>query len=336
MQVGLSCYSLTYSFGLMKPLASRAPLTIFDLMDKAEAAGLAGIEISWHLVPGIDKVAGDAAAVRDELQRRGLFIIIDSSGHDPDKLRRAVDCAEAVGAEVVRTMISPVLGGDRRPFAGKWQAHLHDVGTGLRAAARYAEQKRIRLGVENHQDLTSAEMVELVHRVDSDHFGLILDIGNALGVGEHPISYAERVAPFVWHAHIKDYFVHWSEEGYRLVRAPIGQGVVDFAAVRRILEAGANYPVKGTIEIGALSARHVRIFEDDFWPEYPERQARDLARALQLCRKEAQPAGAEWRTAYELEQGEAAVLAAEESAVQASLPYIYEVFGRSDTARKGA
>ncbi len=100
----------------------------------------------------------------------------------------------------------------------------------LRAAARAASAAGLELAVENHADLTAAELCELLERVGDPVVGVCLDTANALRVGDDPLDAAMVLAPWVRMLHLKDCErPDGSATGPRSV--PYGQGVVQLEAV---------------------------------------------------------------------------------------------------------
>jgi len=323
MRIGLSVYGTTFGMGIDLH-SGRPTFTPSQLMDKAIAVGLEGVELPASLMQG-----EDATAVAHYAHERGLFITLDTEGYDPGKLTSAIDLGVRLGAGTVRTMVGGArLGGDRRPLAGRWQSFLQEILAGLRQATLNAERAGVNLTVENHQDLTSEEMLWLCESIGSQRFGVTLDTGNPLATAEEPVNFARRVAPYVKNVHLKDYQVYMSTEGYRLVRCPLGQGVVDFPALFGILSATCP-SIAMSIELGALEARHVRLLADDYWPDYPPRSAAQLAHVLRFVLDNARPAG-DWRTPFERNEPVEAVIAYEDQQLAASLAYILPLFTQAN------
>ncbi len=323
MHIGLSVYGTTFGMGI-DPHAGRPTITPSQLMDKAISVGLEGVELPISLMQG-----EDATAVARYAHERGLFITLETEGYDPGKLAGAIDLGVRLGAGTVRTMVGGAkLGGDRRPLSGRWQPFLQEILAGLRQATVSAEQAGVNLTVENHQDLASEELLWLCESIGSPRFGITLDTGNPLATAEEPVNFARRVAPYVKHVHVKDYQVSMSNEGYRLVRCPLGQGVVDFPALFGILSATCP-SVTMSIELGALEARHVGVLADDYWPDYPPRSAAQLARVLHFVLAKARPAG-DWRTPFERNEPVKTVVAYEDQQLAASLAYILPLFAQAN------
>jgi 3-oxoisoapionate decarboxylase len=316
MRLGLAVYGTVFSMGL-NPASPRAPITPFQVLERAQELGLAGIELPVRMVR-----PEDVSAIAHAARERQLFLSMAFDGFAADRLRPALELAASLGAESVRTVVGGArLGGDRRPLAGgQWQPFLRSALAGLQEAAHVAEQVGVDLAVENHQDLASEELLWLCETINSPHFGITLDTGSVLATAEEPLDFTTRVARYVKNVHIKDYRLYLTEEGYRLVRCPIGQGVVDFPALFAIL-AAQSPNITMSIEIGALEARHARIFADDYWPDYPPRSAAQLAKQLRFVLAHAQTLG-EWRTPFELGAEPEMIIAYEERQLLSSVAYL--------------
>ncbi len=318
MRIGLAVYGTVYSMGL-HPAAGRALITPHQLMEQALAAGLQGIELPISLLQG-----QDIASVVQYAQEHALFITLATGGYGAEKLIQDIQVGVQLGAATVRTVIGGAkIGGDRRPLAGRWQAFLHEVLAQLKEATAFAEQVGVNLAIENHQDLASEELLWLCDAIGSARFGITLDTGNPLATAEEPIDFFQRVAPHVKNVHLKDYQVYMGEEGYRLVRCPFGQGVIDFPALFNILAASSPEAIM-SIELGALEARYIRVLADDYWPEYPPRSARQLASVLRFVQAHAQANG-DWRTPFERGESAKEIIAYEERQLAESLTYLVSI-----------
>ena len=315
MRIGLAAYGTTFSMGL-HPKSNRPRISAQQLMDQALAANLQGVEIPVSLLKD-----EDVASVAQAARAQGLFITLATGGYTIEPLRETIQLGAQLGAETVRTVVGGAkIGGDRRPLAGRWQPFLQDVLAHLKEATAIAEQSGVNLAVENHQDLASEELLWLCESIASARFGITLDTGNPLATAEEPLDYFRRVAPYVKNVHLKDYSLYLSEEGYRLVRCPLGQGGIDFPALFKILSLSCPDATM-SIELGALEARHIRVLADDYWPDYPPRSAAQLAQVLHFVQANAKPAG-DWRTPFEREEPTEDIIAYEQQQLAASLAYL--------------
>jgi 3-oxoisoapionate decarboxylase len=315
MRIGLAVYGTTFSMGL-HPASGRPTISVQQLLEQALAAHLQGVEIPVSLLEGED-ISTIARAARE----RGLFITLATGGYAAGPLKESILLGTQLGAETVRTVVGGAkIGGDRRPLAGRWQPFLQEVLSNLKEATATAEKAGVNLAVENHQDLASEELIWLCESIGSARFGINLDTGNPLATAEEPLDYFRRVAPYLKNVHLKDYAIYLSAEGYRLVRCPLGQGVIDFPALFKILAASCP-DITMSVELGALEARHIRVLADDYWPDYPPRSAAQLAGVLRFVQAHARPPG-DWRTPFERKESAEAIIAYEQHQLAASLAYI--------------
>ena len=94
-----------------------------------------------------------------------------------------------------------------RFFAGKGKELAEDPSRidtaceALNRCAEHAAKKGIFLGVENHGNLTSDQMLEIMRRVKSSWVGINLDTGNF--VSEDPYSDLQRCAPYAVNVQVK-------------------------------------------------------------------------------------------------------------------------------------
>lgn len=321
MRIGLSAYGTVFSMGIA-PQAGRPRIRPLELLERALASGLVGAELPAVLLEGEDE-----AAVASYAREHNLFLNLATGGYDPEKLAQTLELGARIGATTVRTVVGGAqIGGDRRLIADRWGAFLEEVLRGLRAATRIAERAGVNLAVENHQDLASEELLWLCDTIGSERFGITLDAGNPLATAEEPIDFFRRIGPHIKNVHLKDYWIFLSDEGYRLVRSPLGQGVIDFPQLFAILEEFCP-DVTMSLELGALEARHIRVLADNYWPAYPPRSASQLARVLRFAYTHAKQSG-DWQTPFERNESVEAIVAYEEQQLAESLAYIKQLAHR--------
>jgi 3-oxoisoapionate decarboxylase len=316
MRIGLNPYGLTYTLGMQgagTPRANPSPGGLPGFLAIAAEIGVRSIELDAGMLVPLDDSA--RAALRDRLQALDVTPVISAG------LATAADAiaqARGVGASVVRLGLTPVLCGDRSVLGPGWDELVAGVRRSLVSAARLAVQHGVTLAIEDHQDFTSAELIELCESCGPG-VGICLDTANSLAVGEEPVAFAQAVAPYLRHVHLKDYWVQWTDEGYRLIRCPVGDGAIPFAALAPTLHVNTHAPeLTASIEIGALVARHIRLLTSSWWQGYTERPARDLAAALSAARAGRIPDDAEWRTPWELQADGPALIDYEMSQVRKS------------------
>jgi 3-oxoisoapionate decarboxylase len=280
LTVGLNPYGLAYTLGLQGDAGS-------GLKGFLEIAGEIGARVVELHAPWLE--GADLAALGRRLDGR---IPIVSTGMDPAGDDAALDAAVALGATVVRMALTRVLQGDRH--AVDWPELVAGVRARLARLAPRAAAAGVSLAIENHQDFTSGDLMQLCAEA-GDAVGITLDTGNAFPVAEAPLDFARTVAPRVRHVHLKDYRVQFTDEGYRLVRCAIGDGAVPFPELVEVL----GRDLTASLEPGALAARHIRLFTPEWWQGYPPVDARQLAAALRAARVNRLAGDEDHRTPWE-------------------------------------
>ena len=298
--IGLCLYGIAYTTGLVghgTPRANPKPVGPNEFLDLAAQKGLSSVETHLgYISPQEDEAT--LLAFRDRARDLGLQFVIAGPKIDVEAFRHHLPLAAKLGVRTVRCVISGILCGDRRPIGGLegWQRHLAETTQKLKTIAPQAEDLGIRIGVENHQDATSADLIGLCEEVGSPNVGIVLDTGNPLAVAEDPVEFAERILHHLVHVHLKDYRMVRTESGYRLFHCAIGAGQVDFAALFKLFDTKPD--VLRHIEMAALGERHIRVLEADYWANLaPQRSLVDTLPVLR--RLQNAEVDIEWRTPWE-------------------------------------
>lgn len=305
MNIGICAFS--FSGAIREAGLDPDPYDAYGLVQLAAENGLAGIELAGTSLPG--RSQPELSRFRARLEELGLNVTVSGGRVQADELRDVIPLAKAVGAKTVRTVLSGILEGDRsKPPGPEWEPYVDGLIEELRQVKGLAEDEGVAVALENHQDATSDDLLRVCLEVGSPMVGVNLDAGNALAVAEEPLSFAQKVAPHLKNVHLKDYWIYLTESGYRLVRCPIGDGAVPFRDLFALFEEEAPEATLN-IEIGATSARHIRLLEDSFWAYYPPRALHDVLGALRIAHTCARPLDEDWRTPHE--RGESAAVRAE-------------------------
>ncbi len=322
LRLGLAAYSFPWRCGFAGRDTDRMcpnPFTIEDLMALAAQYGLSSIEFPLSMLPNLEPTT--LAAIRARAASLGLTIVCDSGVIDVATLEREIPAAAALGARVLRVMLSGILEGARTMIDGGWDAHLNEMIERLKYLRPLAEQHNVCLAPENHQDATSADLIRMCDEVGGTMIGVTLDAVNPLAVGEDPIEFAKALGSRIANVHLKDYFVYTTPSGYRLVRSALGEGVLNLPALFELLQQVAPNSTCN-IELAAINARHIRVLDEDWWTGFPPRDVRAFIPALRLVLHHARPADEEWRTPWERGMDMKALGAYEEQQVAHSVEYL--------------
>lgn len=296
---GLCAFGLAYGCGIVWAGTEHANQNAFrapHLLRIAAAREMAFVELPPSLLTSTE--VEELRAFRAEAESLGLGLIVASGLAEAEPLRRDLRIAHELGAKTVRCILSRVLCGDRRNFPGGWYEHVSRCREALAEVVPEAERLGIAIALENHQDLDSADLLELCRHFESSSFGVTLDTGNPLAVMEDPVEFATTVGPYLRHVHLKDYRVYPAPNGVRLVRCAAGAGVVDFPGILRVCGAQPQ-SITLSLEQGALQARQIPFAEASWWDEFKPRTGRSLAGPLAVLLSSLRNPDEDWRTPYE-------------------------------------
>jgi sugar phosphate isomerase/epimerase len=221
-----------------------------------------------------------------------------------ETLDEAIRATRAFGASTIRMHLTPVLEGARAKHGSQWPQMLNHARETLNREARKAADAGLQVVIENHQDLGSDELMMFAEEA-GPNVGIAMDTGNAFAVAEDPVAFAKRVVPRIKHVHLKDYVSQFTPEGFRLIRCAIGDGCVP---LQEIADVFAELSLTASIEVGALDARHIRVFTPDWWQGYPTRSVGEIRIALDRLKTKRLDDNADYRTPWELNQSTAAVV----------------------------
>jgi sugar phosphate isomerase/epimerase len=179
-------------------------------------------------------------------------------------LKQAIRFAAECGAPVINTDEGP-----KPDWTTVEEDHVLMRYT-LMEAARVAEPRGVRIGIECHQQYskTPAGLDRIFKLVKNPAIGINFDTGNSYLAGEDPYKWLERVVGRLVHLHAKDISIQHSEaERGKVTGTPVGcacgDGVIDWERVIRIVRKGAKRDIVfsvecGTVDQAARSIQHLR------------------------------------------------------------------------------
>ena len=317
-QIGLNPYGFSHTVGLQAfgtPRANPDGTGLRGFIRIATDIGARCFEFDgrWLAPLNNDELAALAAELPDVPRLCSYWL-----QHVPgETLDEAIRATRTIGACTIRIHLTPVLEGARAKQGPRWQQLIAHARETLNRESRRAADAGLQIAIENHQDFGSDELMAFAEEA-GPNVGIALDTGNAFAVAEDPVAFAMRVAPRIKHVHLKDYVSQFTPEGFRLIRCAIGDGCVPLQEIADVFEDSAiplssvfrreDTLLTASIEVGALDARHVRVFAPDWWAGYPTRPVGELRIALDRLKTKRLDDNAEYRTPWELNQSTSAIV----------------------------
>jgi 3-oxoisoapionate decarboxylase len=256
MRIGVDSYSYHRLLGEVRPgeddPGERFAAGSLDVVREAGALGVDAVALETCFLPSPSEL--DVNAYRAVA---GSLELVLSWGHHGGleygtrpqalaELHAWIALAPLLGARIVRLEVaSPWVD---RPL--KWR---EPTASALAEASTAARAAGVALALENHADLRTKEIAELLADVADQTLGVCLDTANALRVGDDPVAAAELLGDHTIMCHLKDVAAIDAgvdpRTGPRSV--PYGAGVISISGV---LEALENRAFDGLlcVELGHL------------------------------------------------------------------------------------
>lgn len=197
-----------------------------DCLLAAKAAGFNGFEPSFNETGemSLEGFEQDAKMLRALAEKEGMILTSLASGlywsysltatdlavrqKAQDIVRAQIDCAVALGVDAILVVPGAVGrgfwgGNDNVSYADAYARALD----GIKAVAPYAEEKGVKIGLENVWNnflLSPLEMARFIDEVDSPCVGAYFDIGNVIRTGEAE-HWIEVLGKRIVRMHIKDF-----------------------------------------------------------------------------------------------------------------------------------
>jgi len=213
-----------YSFRNLLTKASNG-MNLFQFVDFCQAQGIPGAELTSYYFP--KEVTNEyLVELKQHCHRAGITISggairNDFCQSDPAKIREDIEQAKrwidhyaVLGAPVIRIFAGT------QPKGDTWDATVARCVEACETLGKYAAQKGIYLGLENHGGVTAKAdgLLEIVRKIKSTSLGINFDSGNFRST-ENPYTELEKIAPYAVNAQIKvEMFVNNKNEEADLPR----------------------------------------------------------------------------------------------------------------------
>ena len=260
------------------------PLTF---LEHGHRLGAAGIQVGIGT-----RDESYAARLRERAQGYGMYIEgtadLPRDENDLGRFDATVWTAKAAGAGVIRVVMMPGRRYERFRTADEFRLAVERGRKSLELAEPVAARHKVRLAVENHKDQRVPERVPLLKHIGSEYVGMCVDTGNSLSLLEDPTEVVKAYAPWAYAVHLKDQAVREYEEGFLLADVPLGEGILDLAAMTGVLRQ-ARPDLRFSLETHTRDPLKVPCLTEGYWTTMADVPARDLVRTLRMVRAKASP-----------------------------------------------
>lgn len=229
LKLGLFSYSYHLAFGKHPIFQPEIAMDLFAFMDRCKEFGLEGIQIDPQHLERLDD--GYLQRIVDYANQYGFYIEYGTTGVETEHLLKQLEIAKKLTSPILRTYIG-FDPHDKGVDSVKEVEYAIQV---LNQVKGKAEEYQIKIAVENHCDLKTDELLDLIQRVNSPYVGVCVDLGNFMVHLENPVESVKKLAPYIYSTHFKDYNSKMMNWGFKTFGVPLGEGKIDLGAVVDIL-----------------------------------------------------------------------------------------------------
>lgn len=189
-------------------------MTFFDMMEFAANIGLDAVDITGYYFSSYPQIPNnkDLFALKRKALELGLdipwtgvrnnFVTPDITARNTDKalIKDWLEASSKLGATIMRV------------FTGKNKSKnisINEIKEWLvedyKTCAKYGEELGVIVGLQNHDEFlfTSEDIIDIIKRVNSDWFGLVLDCGSL--PSDDPYSEIEKLVPYANYCFVKEH-----------------------------------------------------------------------------------------------------------------------------------
>lgn len=242
-------------------------MSLDDVIRFCAEQGIDGLDATGYYFPGYPQVPADTYL--QALKRTAFVNGVSLSGTgvrndfaSPDAAKRQADVgmvkawievAAKLGAPVVRVFAGPAV-----PEGRTFDEVLGWMAKDFRECAEHGRRHGVIVGLQHHHDFlkTAAETIRVVEAVDSEWFGVILDIGS-LRAGD-PYAEIARLIPYAVSWQVKE--TVWSGATAMPVDLPRLRGLIERSGYRGFLPVEALDAKNANEKVAAFVARVRREF----------------------------------------------------------------------------
>ncbi|MGP0062960.1 MAG: sugar phosphate isomerase/epimerase family protein [Isosphaeraceae bacterium] len=191
------------------------------------------------IVPSLEPAR--LAAFRRRAEGMGLYIEVGLPS--PNPVRRSRELGHDIAPRELARELEPQVDAlahlecaharlyvgdrhDRFRMDTPWDVQVASTVEVIHYLTPMLKERGIRLAIETHADVTAAELLGILERLDPEIGGVTLDTGNLLMRLDDPLAAVQRLAPFVRGTHIKDAVLAFTRRGLCWQARPAGSGIL--------------------------------------------------------------------------------------------------------------
>jgi sugar phosphate isomerase/epimerase len=179
------------------------------------------------------------------------------------ELVKLIILSKDLKSKFIRLKCSNILSCERFKYKKKWNYKINSIIKKINEIKPLLKKYNVKLAIENHQDLDSNDLLNIIRRVGKDYVGINFDVGNAFATCELPKDFFKKTRKYILNIHLKDYIILPTKNGYELHRCPIMDGDSQILEIINLIK---KYKLKAplSLELGAKTPRNIKVKSNKF------------------------------------------------------------------------
>ncbi len=194
-------------------------------------------------------------------------------------LRPLIEAASRLGCKFVHTHVGDRH--DRFRIDMRWPDQQVATLTVLRHLTPLLKSLKMKAAIENHADLTAAELERFVQVMGSDVAGVCLDPAYLVLRLDEPLAATERLAPHVLCTRVQDGVLAFNARGLCWQGRPVGAGIMPMADILGVLHR-YNTALNLSISLHP-GVWDLPIYDPSWLGGFPELKPESLAAVVRLA-----------------------------------------------------
>ncbi|MDH4584857.1 xylose isomerase [Pseudomonas sp. BN415] len=201
-----------------------------DLLDFAYRHELQGL--SLHLLDGEENSLSQMSptqlrAFADKARALGLDVHLEISSTRREDVDQVVGVAQAIGTRNIRVY-------------SRYEGHLSRVMALIEADLQYigqlANQHDLHFDFEQHEELKSGEIAQLLRQAGNPRLNALFDFGNMINACEQPLPALQALSPYIRQVHLKGVRIVPEQNGFGHYGVLHGSREDDLPGARMLFE----------------------------------------------------------------------------------------------------
>ena len=255
--LNLNLYSYGYTLNFLKVKNKRKNLN--HLINKHKNLNIKGIEFPVDTL--FKSISNLEKFFEKYSSRYNFFICFDNIYNINLKVLNVLKKYKLKNIRIRMPQEGKTIYGGNKFLIKSIDKNLYELKKIVKKFKNYFLDNNLFFCIENHQDLHSKDIINIIEETGQDFVGINWDIGNSIACCETPDQFFNNSCEYVRNIHLKDYNVFLKNNNIRLSRCVFGTGYLKKINIKKYLK----FKVSKSIELGAQISRICKTSNDQYW-----------------------------------------------------------------------